>query len=90
MDRALDSGSRCAGSTPVRRADGHTVEGCGFFIFCAAGQAAAESPAVAGYCLTQFTDVEQEKNGLLTIGREEKFPADEIRRINAVRSPAGL
>ena len=53
-------------------------------------RAFAESPAVAGYCLTQFTDVEQEKNGLLTIGREEKFPADEIRRINAVRSSAGL
>jgi hypothetical protein len=35
------------------------------------------SPAIAGFCYTQLTDVEQETNGLLTANREPKLnPAD--------------
>lgn len=40
------------------------------------------SPHVQGYCYTQFTDVEQEINGLLTYDRVPKVPLEEIRRIN--------
>ncbi len=35
-----------------------------------------------GYCLTQFTDVMQEKNGLLTEAREPKMPIERLREIN--------
>ncbi|MFB5189758.1 glycoside hydrolase family 2 protein [Alicyclobacillus fastidiosus] len=40
------------------------------------------SPIVQGYCYTQFTDVEQEINGLLTYDRVPKVPLEEIRKIN--------
>lgn len=36
----------------------------------------------AGYCYTQFTDVQQEKNGLFTIDRRCKLSIDRIREIN--------
>lgn len=35
-----------------------------------------------GYCYTQFTDVMQEQNGLLTEAREYKIPAEKILEIN--------
>ena len=37
---------------------------------------------VCGYCLTQFTDVEDEKNGLLTIDRQPKVPMEKIEIMN--------
>ncbi|MGH3087342.1 MAG: glycoside hydrolase family 2 protein [Rubrobacteraceae bacterium] len=37
------------------------------------------SDAVQGFCYTQLTDVEQEKNGLLTFDREPKAPLEKIR-----------
>ena len=37
-----------------------------------------------GYCYTQFTDVMQEKNGLLTEDRKPKADPAEIRKINSV------
>lgn len=39
------------------------------------------SPAIQGFCYTQFTDVEQEINGLLTYDRKPKVPLDKIKRI---------
>ena len=35
-----------------------------------------------GYCVTQYADVMQEKNGLLTERREPKVPPKEIKRLN--------
>ena len=40
------------------------------------------SPLVQGFCYTQFTDVEQEINGLLTFDRRPKLPLELIRAIN--------
>jgi len=45
-------------------------------------QAIADLPFVCGFCYTQFTDVEQEINGLLTYDRRPKVPIEAIRRIN--------
>lgn len=42
----------------------------------------ARRPHLQGYAYTQFTDVQQEKNGLLTLGREPKAPIGEIRKVN--------
>ncbi|MFH1538897.1 MAG: glycoside hydrolase family 2 TIM barrel-domain containing protein [bacterium] len=42
----------------------------------------ARQPHLQGYAYTQFTDVEQEKNGLLTLDREPKVPIEEIRKVN--------
>jgi hypothetical protein len=39
------------------------------------------SPVLQGFCYTQFTDVEQEINGLLTARREPKSDLETIRRI---------
>lgn len=39
-------------------------------------------PYVTGYCFTQFTDVENEQNGLVTINREPKADIEKIREIN--------
>ncbi len=36
---------------------------------------------VSGYCYTQLTDVEQEKNGIYLYDREEKFDMERIRKI---------
>ena len=38
-------------------------------------------PLLQGYCYTQLTDVEAEKNGLLTYSREPKLPLQTIRSI---------
>lgn len=37
---------------------------------------------IQGYCYTQFTDVEQEKNGLFEIDRNPKAEVEKIREIN--------
>ena len=39
------------------------------------------SSAVAGFCWTQLTDTQQERNGLLTADRRPKAPAERIRAI---------
>ncbi len=41
-------------------------------------------PVITGYCLTQAYDVEDEKNGILSFDRTEKYPAEEVRAINAL------
>ena len=38
-------------------------------------------PGFAGFCYTQFTDTEQETNGLLTEKREPKFAVETMRKI---------
>lgn len=38
-------------------------------------------PAIQGFCYTQLTDVQQEVNGLLTIGRQPKVPLETLREI---------
>ena len=45
-------------------------------------KAVQESPLICGYCYTQLTDIENERNGLLTYGREPKIPLETIRAIN--------
>ncbi|GIP54533.1 glycoside hydrolase family 2 protein [Paenibacillus vini] len=40
-----------------------------------------QSPIIQGFCYTQFTDVEQEINGLLTYDRKPKLPLETIRAI---------
>lgn len=42
---------------------------------------AAVDSGLAGYCYTQFTDTEQETNGLLTPDRRPKIPLAELRDI---------
>lgn len=39
------------------------------------------SPAVAGFCWTQLTDTQQEKNGLLTADRRPKVPFEQVRAV---------
>ncbi|MMZ67308.1 hypothetical protein D1872_298830 [compost metagenome] len=39
------------------------------------------SPIIQGFCYTQFSDVEQEINGLLTYDRKPKLPLETIRAI---------
>ena len=39
-------------------------------------------PFLAGACYTQFTDVEHEKNGLLTCDRQPKVAADEVASLH--------
>ena len=45
---------------------------------------AIRDSAIIGVCYTQLTDVEQEINGLMTYDRKPKFPAEELRKINAL------
>lgn len=40
------------------------------------------SPILAGYCYTQFTDIDSEKNGLLTYDRKPKIPVEKIAALN--------
>lgn len=40
-----------------------------------------QSPVIQGFCYTQFSDVEQEINGLLTYDRKPKLPLELIRSI---------
>lgn len=45
------------------------------------------SPVVQGFCYTQFSDVEQEINGLLTYDRQPKVDLKQIRAINQGELP---
>ncbi len=45
-------------------------------------EALLDSPEVAGFCYTQFTDTEQETNGLLRADRSAKLDAAALRAIN--------
>lgn len=54
--------------------------------FCDLVTAIFECDGVAGFCYTQLTDTQQERNGLLTSDREPKIPIDQIRAI--VRQPS--
>ena len=45
-----------------------------------------DNPAMLGFCYTQLTDVEQEKNGLYTYDRRAKFDPAAIRAILSRRS----
>ncbi len=36
---------------------------------------------IAGWCWTQLTDVEQERNGIYTYKREQKFPPERLKRV---------
>mgnify|MGYP004644516727 FL=1 len=47
-------------------------------------KATAENKKIAGYCYTQFTDVYQEKNGLLTFDRKPKISLEKIKHINEI------
>ena len=47
-------------------------------------------PAMAGYCYTQLTDVEQERNGLYTYDRKAKFDADRLRLIFGRAGPPSV
>lgn len=42
-----------------------------------------QSEILVGFCYTQFTDVEQEQNGLLTYDRKFKCDPEEINKINS-------
>ncbi|MGH2560818.1 MAG: glycoside hydrolase family 2 protein [Thermomicrobiales bacterium] len=50
--------------------------------------AVLDSPVVAGFCYTQLTDTQQERNGLLTAEREPKVDLAAIRAINTRPSRA--
>ncbi len=45
-------------------------------------QALAELPFLAGFCYTQLTDIEQEKNGLLTFDRRPKVEPERLAEIH--------
>lgn len=45
------------------------------------------SEVLNGFCYTQLTDVEQEKNGLLTADRQPKVPTEQIAAINGQWHP---
>lgn len=42
-----------------------------------------DNPNLFGFCYTQLTDIEQEKNGLYYYGRKPKFDTQKIRRITS-------
>lgn len=46
------------------------------------------SSVLAGFCWTQLTDTQQERNGLLTAGRHPKVPAEQIRAVTTQYSAA--
>jgi beta-galactosidase/beta-glucuronidase len=47
-----------------------------------------DSPAVVGFCWTQLTDTQQERNGLLTADRMPKVPVERIRAVTTRVSAA--
>lgn len=57
------------------------VQSAGEFVakYSALMSALHKSTAIAGFCYTQFTDTEQETNGVLTENREHKVPIKAIR-----------
>ena len=54
-------------------------------------QVLLENPQICGFCYTQLYDVEQEKNGLYTYGRERKFSQEIYGRLkNAMTARAAI
>ncbi|MFW5471217.1 glycoside hydrolase family 2 TIM barrel-domain containing protein [Knoellia sp. CPCC 206435] len=51
-------------------------------------EALLSSSVLAGFCWTQLTDTQQERNGLLTSARTPKVPLDQIRAITTRLSAA--
>jgi beta-galactosidase/beta-glucuronidase len=51
-------------------------------------QALLDSPAVVGFCWTQLTDTQQERNGLVTASRRPKVPAEQVRAVTSGVSAA--
>ncbi len=47
-----------------------------------------ENPRIAGFCYTQLTDIEQERNGLYTYERKLKFDAARLKA--AFGAPAAI
>ncbi|MEP6696935.1 MAG: sugar-binding domain-containing protein [Pseudonocardiales bacterium] len=47
-----------------------------------------DSPVVAGFCYTQLTDTEQERNGLLDSARKPKIDTDQVREITGMTAAA--
>ena len=41
-----------------------------------------EHEEIRGFCMTQLTDVYQEKNGLVTMDRREKVSADALKKLH--------
>src|SRR5262249_34729363 len=50
--------------------------------------AVLDCPTIAGFCYTQLTDTEQERNGLLTADRTPKLAPDTVRAITGRPSRA--
>jgi hypothetical protein len=50
--------------------------------------AVLDCPTIAGFCYTQLTDTEQERNGLLTADRTPKLDPATIRAITSRPSKA--
>lgn len=46
-------------------------------------EALLDHPRMFGFCYTQLTDVEQERNGLFTFDRRPKFDLERLRAINS-------
>lgn len=59
--------------------------------YCALTGVLLENPAIAGFCYTQLTDIEQEQNGLYYYDRTKKFSEDVYRRMReATAAPAAI
>jgi hypothetical protein len=72
---APEAGTRWYGYGTVRSGDEYLAklkELVGAVVAC---------PEVAGFCYTQFTDTEQETNGLLLEDRTPKFDLEALRQI---------
>lgn len=51
--------------------------------YCRLTEALLDNPAVAGFCYTQLTDIEQEQNGLYYYDRSDKFSQDIYEKIRS-------
>jgi hypothetical protein len=80
LDLADREGWRGYGA--VRDAE-HLLEGYGDLV-----GALLASPVLMGFCWTQLTDTQQERNGLLTADRRPKAPVERIRAVTTQVSAA--
>ena len=78
----VESGAGWRGYGAVRDA-GQLLEGYRDLV-----SALLSSPAVMGFCWTQLTDTQQERNGLLTADRVPKAPIERIRAVTTQVSAA--
>jgi hypothetical protein len=78
----VESGASWRGYGAVRDAD-QLLEGYRDLV-----SALLASPAVMGFCWTQLTDTQQERNGLLTAERVPKAPIERIRAVTTQVSAA--